>query len=199
MFAKLRSVAVLLCASVMIFGCMAAGLKRTPLDCWKTRKFDDIGIELSLPQNALLVEVIGSNKSWLTLSFRLHRVSSGIFMAEPLYLVSFNFDRLNRQKYNAFRKGEHMLTCYPIMGTWYEHEFTNTVRFAWKQDRKRNAYGWRRDYLCANGDVVLASVEQILIDQDPVSAGRDTDAIERVLNSVRVYDCEERGKLGVSK
>jgi len=170
-------------------GCtFAVGLKRTDIDKWSTRKFDDLGIAVEMPRKAALVEVLGRRRvenpdSWMTLSFNLHSVSSGRFLAEPLYLAQFSFERLSKEQYQSFRKGKQFLSYYWIWKDHHKSEYTNFEIFVWR-DLGRDVQGWRRDYPCSNGDVIVAGVEYIPYAENEPFRTSDLEAIERVLNSV---------------
>lgn len=186
---KQTAILLLLAGLALTYGCLAAGLKRTPLDKWQTHEFPAIGLRITLPAKAQLVGILGERTgegaegSWTTLKFYLHSVSSGQFLAEPMYLVHFRFERLNPQQYKAFRKGSHSLSYYWIWQGHHDREYDRTESFGW-QDMGREVLGWRRDYHCSNGDIVVAGVEYILVDGNVASRAEDIAAIERVLGSV---------------
>jgi hypothetical protein len=186
----LLSVVFVVCG-VMGAGCLAVGLTRTSIDEWEECELDDIGIRLSLPENAILVDTVGVERwkedgvGWRTLKFYLHTWGSGRPMAEPIYLVHFRFERLDAKQYAAFRNGTHSLAFYWIWKEHHTQEYTKATRFAWR-DLNRDVVGWRRDYRAANGDVVVAGVEYIPLDLDDGTVAVDLAAIERVLNSVVV-------------
>jgi hypothetical protein len=180
---------------------VAAELTRTSLDVWHEREFEDIGIRISLPKEALLVETVGVEKwkaggsGWRTLTFYFHTWGTGKAMVEPLYLVHFRFERLDARQYADFRKGSQSLAFYWIWKDHHTEEYTNATHFLW-DDLGRRVHGWRQDYRAANGDVVVAGVEYIPLDFDSEAVTMDSNAIERVLSSV-VLDA--RGGGGVTQ
>lgn len=186
---KQTAMFLLLAGLAVTYGCLAGGLKRTQLDKWQTHKFPATGLRIALPAKAQLVGTLGERTgkgaqgSWVTLKFYLHSVSSGQFLTEPMYLVHFRFERLNPEQYKAFRKGTHSLSYYWIWKEHHDREYDRTESFRWR-DMGKEALGWRRDYHCSNGDIVVAGVEYILIEENAASRAKDIAAIERVLGSV---------------
>lgn len=180
---------VLASCCAMGFACVTAGLTRTSFDVWHQCQFNDIGISLSLPKKALLVDTVGvenwktNGSGWRTLKFYFHTWGAGKPMAEPLYLVHFRFERLNAKQYVAFREGTHSLAFYWIWKDHHQQAYNKATHFIWR-DLGRNVQGWRRDYRAANGDVVIAGVEYIPLDFDDQTIAVDSNAIERVLSSV---------------
>jgi hypothetical protein len=191
MASKLLIVVALVICCASGSGCVAAGVTRISFDEWHEREFKDIGISLSLPREALLVDTLGVKKwktdgtGWRTLKFYFHTWASGKPMAEPLYLVHFRFERLDARQYAAFRKGAHALSYYWVWKDNHTQEYTNAACFAWR-DLNRDVVGWRQNYHAANGDVVVAGVEYIPLDFDNKAMIVDSNAIARVLGSVVV-------------
>jgi len=178
-------VAVLAVAS----GCVAVGLARTPLDRWVARDFGDIGLRVTLPRKALLVGTLGGRgpgtdeTKWCTLRFFLHSLRPGRFLTEPTYLVQFRFERLSASQYDAFRMGVLPLSYYWVWKDHHALDYATTRTFAWR-DMGREALGWRRDYHCGNGDVVVAGVVYLLLEENAGFRTEDTAAVERVLDSL---------------
>jgi len=180
---------LLLPTLAMVSGCLAVGLKRTPIDSWEKREFGDIGLCITLPKKALFVGTLGVKKlrregtGWITFRFGLHSVSSGHLLAEPMYLVHFRFNRLSPEQHAIFRRGTHSLSYDWIWKDHHDQQYDTTQSFRWR-DMGRDVLGWRRDYHCANGDVVVAGVEYILLAENARFKNEDIRAIERVLSSV---------------
>ena len=65
MASKLLIVVALVICCGFGSGCVAAGVTRISFDEWRAREFKDIGISLSLPGEALLVDTLGV-KNWKT-------------------------------------------------------------------------------------------------------------------------------------
>ena len=106
---------------------------------------------------------------------------------EPLYLTQFGFERLSSEQYQSFRQGKQFLSQYWIWRDHHEAEYTNVTTFIWR-DLGRDVQGWRRDYPCGNGDVIVAGVEYIPHPENERFKTDDMAAIERILNSVRVLE-----------
>lgn len=168
-------------------GCVSAGLKRTPFDEWSVRKYDNVGIEVEIPKHAMYVDAV-KKPGWKCLSFRFHCVGSGVFLDEPIYVVTLNFVKFNKSEYDEFKLGKQFPSHYWIYENDYSSLRTNIVRLTCNMPVGLKEYGWRCDYPCPDGGVVLAFVSQYFLKDDSVSFMRDTDAILRVLKSVKVVE-----------
>ena len=86
-----------------------------------------------------------------------------------------------------FDLARHSLSYYWIWKDHHEAAYTNTVTFTWR-DLGRDVQGWRRDYPCSNGDVIVAGVEYIPYPGNEAFRTNDIHAIERILDSVKAVE-----------
>lgn len=169
-------------------GCLSRRLTRVPLEDWAVREFPSMGFSLDIPRESLLVDTTGVKKwerdgtGWRTLSFYLHYVATRQFLAEPLYLTNFSFERLNAEQYRGFTNGTHSLSYYWVWQKNHDHEYTSIVQFV-TTNANGKVLGWRRNYPCRNGDVVVAGVEYIPAFVNGGQRQADIKAVGRVLNS----------------
>lgn len=180
---------VLLCFASS--GCATPqGLVRTPLDVWEMKQFPSLGYSIEIPK-----QTSGSYGQYylklcdtrddedylgaLCVFLNMHPIWSGSRLAEPHYLLETCFSRMTEARFQKRKDTVFTNTFYNVIATTlspapFENENWKCLRF-------------RKDYRIGNGYVLICDAKLLRMnDKEDADYRADTNAIHRILNSVKL-------------
>lgn len=166
------------------------GLVRTPLDAWETKPFPGLGFSVEIPRqpsglySKYYLDVYDSQKiedktGYKSVDICLHPIWSGSLLVEPHYLLEISFSRMAETRFQKRKDTAFTNTFYSAIETSlapgpFEKEKWKYLRF-------------RKDYRTGNGYVLICDAKLLrMTDKEDSDYQADTNAIHRILNSVKL-------------
>ena len=183
---------LIMCSGLMV-ACVSKGIKRTSFKKWEKYEISDMGATIILPKKTLLKTTFSKQwkenpiKGWRTFRFCLHLYGNGHFLCEPYYFTEFSIERLSKNQYQDFEKGSLSIAKYGIYKKHHSEKYIQLKHFMWKDINRGMIYGWRKNYFVENGDVIVVSASYTpFSDWSDEIRVADSNAIERILNSIKI-------------
>ena len=181
------------------------GLARTPLGHRHAVKYPALGISIDLPRKALTIrnsyyDQLSINRPsdarfddkgrlWIA----MYPFWPGMFLAEPEYMLDFEFVRLSPEQANLFELGQSPLKDLPEFYGVTNSITTNEIsgfelRTVVRSTEKETDRCFIRKVMLPDGDTVLAAATIRFREENlPISSNELAD-IEAILNSVQALE-----------
>lgn len=194
---KLFNISLVIGIFSTVVGCATPhGVVRTPLDEWEVKHFPSLGFSVEIPKQPNRLSSRYSLHVWdssaieagigcKVVFLNIHPIWAGTIFMEPHYLLEIGFYKMTEARFQERTNRYKKSFCSDIETTVGPGPFGSK---GWKK------LWFRKDYRMEGGTVLISEAALLRItDDEDTDFQADTNAIHRILNSVKLDSIPDAG------